>query len=128
MRLSRVLIAGAAVAAAGIATSAFTASNDVPNSVAGYDEATVTGATVTKIEYVVNATDTSLLDSVKFTATQNIATMKAYLQLQEADGDPVGSPITCTVGAYGGTSTPVTCLTPGREITSFEGLALTVAQ
>lgn len=127
MRLSRVLLAGAAVAAAGIATSAFTASNDVPNSVAGYDEATVTGATVSKIEYTVNATDTSLLDSVKFTAVQNVATMKAYLQLQEADGDPVGSPITCTVGAFT-TSTPITCLTPGREITAFDGVALTVAQ
>lgn len=127
MRLSRVLIAGAAVAAAGIATSAFTASNDVPNSVAGYDEATVTGATVTKIEYVVNATDVSLLDSVKFTATQNVFGMKAYLQLQETDGDPVGSPISCTVGAYT-TTTPITCTTTGTEITSFQGLALTVAQ
>lgn len=127
MRLSRVLLAGAAVAAAGIATSAFTASNDVPNSVAGYDEATVTGATVTKIEYVVNATDASVLDSVKFTATENIAGMKAYLQLKKADNTNVGTVITCTIGAYT-TATPITCLTPARAITDFQGLALTVAQ
>jgi hypothetical protein len=127
MRLSRVLLAGTAVAAAGIATSAFTASNDVPNSVAGYDEATVTGATVSKIEYVVNATDASVLDSIKFTATENVAGMKAYLQLKKTDGTNVGTPLTCTIGTFG-TNTPITCLTTGRAITDFQGLALTVAQ
>ena len=35
MRKSRLLLAGVAVAAAGVATSAFTASNTVPASVAG---------------------------------------------------------------------------------------------
>ncbi|MDT0274278.1 hypothetical protein [Blastococcus goldschmidtiae] len=127
MRMSRVLLAGAAVAAAGIATSAFTASNSVNNSVAGYDEATVTGATVTDIDYNVNATDSSVLDSIDFLATENVSGMQAILQLQLADGTAVGSPITCTVGAFT-TATPINCPTPGREITAFQGIGLTVAQ
>ena len=45
MRKSRVLLAGVAVAAAAVATSAFTAGNDwSPASVAGYGQGAVTGA------------------------------------------------------------------------------------
>jgi hypothetical protein len=127
MRLSRVLLAGAAVAAAGIATSAFTASNTVNDSVAGYDEAVVSGATVTDIDYNINATDSSVLDSIDFVATENVSGMQAILQLKLTDGTNVGSPITCTVGTYT-TATPIACPTPGREITAFQGIALTVAQ
>jgi hypothetical protein len=89
MRLSRVLIAGAAVAAAGIATSAFTASNDVPPSVAGYGSAEVAGATVTNIKYNQD-TDPSKLASVVFTVQDDAADTLSTLTLYKADDDGVG--------------------------------------
>ena len=55
MRKSRLLLAGVAVAAAAAATSAFTAGNDVQDSVAGYGTATVSGATTKHINYVLDA-------------------------------------------------------------------------
>jgi hypothetical protein len=72
MRKSRVLLAGVAVAAAAAATSAFTASNTVPASVAGYGQAVVTGAVVTIVHYVPNAADPSVLDGVEFTTTTHL--------------------------------------------------------
>jgi hypothetical protein len=127
MRKSRVLLAGVAVAAAAAATSAFTASNTVPASVAGYDEAVVSGATVTKIEYTLDGSDSSLIDSIEFETTENVFGMQAVLQLQDADGDPVGGAITCTVSAFT-TVTPISCPTSGRPIVDFDGIALTIAQ
>ncbi len=62
-----------------------------------------------------------------FVATEDVSGMQAILQLKLTDGTNVGTPITCTVGAYT-TSTPIACPTPGREITAFQGIALTVAQ
>ena len=127
MRMSRVLLAGVAVAGAAVTTSAFTASNDVPDSVAGYDEATVSGATVSKIEYTLDGTNSALIDSIEFETTENVFGMQAVLQLQDADGDPVGGPITCTVSAFT-TVTPISCPTPDRPIVDFDGIALTIAQ
>ena len=127
MRKSRLLFAGVAVAAAAVGTSAFTASNTLDDSVAGYDEATVSGATVTSIEYVLDGTDKSLIDSVDFETTENVFGKTAILQLQEANGDPVGSPITCTVSAFT-TVTPISCPTPNRPIVDFDGIGLTIVQ
>ena len=129
MRKSRVLLAGVAVAAAGAATSAFTASNTVPPSTAGYAAAVVSGATVEDIDYVVNATDRSLLDRITFQVTEDITGMNAYLTLRTgaAPGTVVGSPITCTVGVRTTTS-PITCLTPSQPIAGFNSVGLTVAQ
>ena len=64
MRKSRVLLAGAAVAAAAVTTSAFTAGNTftgVHNTIVGYGEATVTGANITAIDYNRDDTDESKL-------------------------------------------------------------------
>src|SRR6476469_2349068 len=108
MRKSRVLLAGVAVAAAAAATSAFTASNTVPPSTAGYGAATVSGATATKISYVVNNADKALLDSINFEITQDITGMQAFLTLRTGgvSGSVVGVPITCSVGARDTTGTP----------------------
>lgn len=130
MRMSRVLLAGVAVAAAGAATSAFTASNTVPPSTAGYAAATVSGATVEDIDYVVNSADRSLLDRITFQVTEDITGMNAYLTLRTgvAPGTVVGSPITCTVGTRLSTTSPITCLTPSQPIAGFNSVGLTVAQ
>jgi hypothetical protein len=129
MRKSRVLLAGVAVAAAGAATSAFTASNTVQPSTAGYAAATVSGATATKIHYVVDATDKSLIDEVQFEITEDISGMQAFLTFRTgaAPGTVVGSPITCSVGTRT-TVSPITCLTPNQPIAGFNSIALTVAQ
>jgi hypothetical protein len=129
MRKSRVLLAGVAIAAAGAATSAFTASNTVPTSTAGYGAATVTGATATKINYVLDGSDKSLVDSIDFEITQNITGMQAFLTLRTGgvSGGVVGTPYTCVVGTRTSVS-PVTCAVNDRALVDFDAIGLTVAQ
>lgn len=133
MRKSRVLLAGAAVAAAAVATSAFTAGNDVQDSVAGYGDASVTGADTTNIDYVLDAVDKSEVTAINFDIVQNLDNavaqgLTAWLQLQDVDGAPVGSALECNVGPFAGT-TPIDCALPAdTKIASFDGIALTVAE
>jgi hypothetical protein len=126
MRMSRVLLAGVAVAAAGVATSAYTASNTVPDSVAGYSSADVSGAEATNINYVLDGTDKSLIDSIDFDLVGDLDDKTAILTLKDGTG-VVGSPITCTVSAFT-TVTPVSCPTPDRPLEDFDGIGLTVVQ
>jgi hypothetical protein len=128
MRKSRVLLAGVGVAAAAVTTSAFTASNTLNDSVAGYDEATVSGATVTKIEYVLDTTDASLIDSIDFEATEDVDQNSAFLQFTDAAGAPIGAAIECTVSAFAAAVTPISCPTPDKAISSFVGIGLTVVE
>ena len=132
MRMSRVLLAGVAVAATAAATSAFTASNDVTDaSVAGYDKATVTGATVDSIDYVLDGTDKTLLDSITFIATEDVSDREAWLLIEDGDGDPVaGGNVQCTAGAFSALApagTPIVCVVPDTLITDVVSVALTVA-
>ena len=132
MRKSRVLLAGVAVAGAAVTTSAFTASNTVQNSVAGYGSATVSGATTANINYVLDGTDKSLVDSIVFELNENMDAavlegLTAWLQLENS-GSAVGSAVQCTIGAFATSVTPVTCSIPDTAITSFNGVALTVAE
>ncbi len=127
MRKSRVLLAGVAVAAAAAATSAFTASNTLNDSVAGYDAAVVSGVTITSTTYVPDGTDIALIDSIDFVATGDIEDQTATLQFRDALGDPVGAAITCSIGTYASPSTPITCPTPDKPLASFVGIGLTVA-
>jgi hypothetical protein len=128
MRKSRLLLAGVAVAAAAAATSAFTASNTgVDNHVAGYDEATVSGATITSIDYVRNTTDAAIIDAIDFVATEDVHAQEAWLQFRDSNDDPEGAAIQCTVGTYT-TSTPISCPMPvGKQIADVVGIGLTVA-
>jgi hypothetical protein len=126
MRMSRVLLAGVAVAAAGVATSAYTASNTVPDSVAGYSSADVSGAEATNINYVLDGTDKSLIDSIDFDLVGDLDDKTAILTLKDGTG-VVGSPVTCTVSAFT-TVTPVSCPTPDRPLEDFDGIGLTVVQ
>ena len=129
MRKSRVLLAGVAVAAAGVTTSAFTASNTVPPSTAGYGAAAVSGATATKIVYVLDATDKALTDGINFEISQDVTGMQAFLVLRSGGptGAVVGSPVTCTVGTRG-TVSPVTCPLSDRPLVEFDAIGLTIAQ
>lgn len=132
MRMSRVLLAGVAVAAAGIATSAFTAGNDVQDSVAGYGSATVTGATTTHINYLLDGTDKSLVDTIEFELVENLDAavaegLQAWLQLQDGLGNPVGSAVQCNIEPFT-TVTKTVCSINDTAVASFDGVALTVAE
>jgi hypothetical protein len=142
MRKSRVLLAGVAVAAAAAATSAFTASNTVPQSVAGYGQAAVTGATVSNVHYVADTDDAGLLASVEFTVTTNVTTAATRTMVlrtgvnstDNTGGTVVGSPYNCTVKtAWDAAATPpslvLTCPTADTpSFAAFDGVGLTVVQ
>jgi hypothetical protein len=125
MRKSRVLLAGVAVAAAAVTTSAFTASNTVQDSVAGYATADVTGAEATDITYVLDATDAALVDSIDFEVVEDITGMQAVLTL--TDGGVTIDTITCDLDTFAA-GTPVSCDTADTPLVDFDGIALTVAQ
>ncbi len=127
MLKSTKLIAAAAIT--GVVTlgggAAFTASNVVPPSVAGYGESSVTGATVTDIHYTLDPTDFSRLASVVFTAVPPIGdSAVAELTLKNV-GTWVESD-SCEVSTSAGIST-ITCATRGAPlIDSFDKTGLTV--
>ena len=142
--LGVVLLAGLAMSGAG----AFTASNTVTAidggtaNVGGYAEATVSGATVTAINYVQDPLNASLMDTVEFWATGDLVGKDASVRLLDtASGTPssVGnySCDTGTTAASGtevlpgvtlptGTSTKFVCATADEPIADFEEIGITV--
>jgi hypothetical protein len=132
MRKSRLLLAGVAVAAAGVATSAFTASNTVPDSVAGTGQGAVTGAVVTDIHYVQNAADSNIVDAVEFTSTTNITGKTTTMTLKTTGGTAVvGTPYSCAEKtAWNSTVIVMTCDTTGstRTFAQFDSVSITVVQ
>jgi hypothetical protein len=131
MRKSRVLLAGVAVAAAGVATSAFTASNNfsaVNPLVAGYGQVAVTGATVTNVSYTLLSSDKSKLDEVVFTTTTDVSNAALTATLTIKNGTSVVATSTCVKGAYG-TDMTLTCDATGDPLVSaFDAIGLTVSQ
>ncbi len=131
MRLSRVLLAGVAVAAAGIATSAFTAGNDivVVDNVAGYDEAVVTGVGVSNIAYN-HGVDAAQLNNVIFTVDEDTTAMAATMTLY-MDGSPDAFTTASTSVCVSAAADPlftITCtLDADVELTAFDKVGLTVA-
>jgi hypothetical protein len=135
MRKSRVLLAGVAVAAAGAATSAFTASNtfDATGALddnAGYGKLTVTGVTVSNVAYTPVAADTSKLDKVVFTITESTSDMNAYMTIKSATSTVLfASDVSnaCVYSNPGGTSHIITCETPNTlDIEPIAEVGLTV--
>ena len=130
MRVSRVLLAGVAVAGAVATTSAFTASNTFApgasgnENVAGFAEATVSGATITNIAYTPH-TDASQLASVTFQASNDFAgSTSAVMTLKLAAATATGQANTCVVDAA---TDQITCtLTTPMPFVNFNNVALTV--
>jgi hypothetical protein len=122
MRKSTKVSLVAAAAAVGFvivgSTTASTASNTVPDSVAGFGEGTVTGATVTAIHYVNDAADPSTLDSVVFDSSTDITGTTVAI---------MGTPYSCSYTPYAAGSTTITCLTADQpSIASLGATDLTV--
>ncbi|TYP86612.1 hypothetical protein [Blastococcus xanthinilyticus] len=125
MRMSRVLLAGVAVAGVAATTSAFTSNNTitVDNNVAGYVATNVSGAAVTNIAYAANAADQSRLDKVTFTTSNDITAASAVLTMRLAGATASGQANTCSV--VGATTIECT-FTSALLFSAFDGLALTV--
>jgi hypothetical protein len=135
MRMSRVLLAGVAVAGVAVTTSAFTASNDLETSVAGFGQAEVTGADVTDIHYVVNATDGTVVDAVEFTTITNVTGAEATLTLKSGAAAGVGGTAFATYDcavkageAWDTTDMTLICDTtsPTTNFEDFNAVGLTV--
>jgi hypothetical protein len=127
MRKSGKLVGALAVAGL-IATggAAFTASNTLPaGGISGYGESVSTGATITAVEHTLLSTDNSKLASVAFTSTTDVTGKTASMTLKNGT-TVVGSPYTCTLGAYATTMT-ITCATADNPLLSaFNTTGLTV--
>ena len=131
MRLSRVLLAGTAVAAAGIATSAFTNSNTftpgggAADNEVGYGELEVSGVQVSNVLYTPVANDATALDLVTFSIGSDAADTNSLLTLSGASGQLAGSPFTCTPS---GSAVPytLTCDVTSILIKDVTKVALTV--
>jgi hypothetical protein len=130
MRKSRVLLAGVAVAAAAAATSAFTAGNDLTaagDSVLGYGEVHVTGATVTAIDYNVDSGDNSILTSIVFHTSTTITTETGTLTLtNNAPATPVVEGVYSCVLSGTAPAQIFTCATTAK-LADFDTVGLTVA-
>lgn len=122
--LGVVLVAGLAMSGA----SAFTASNTMSqtSNVAGYGDATATGATVTDIAYTALAADGSKLDSVTFTTSTDVTGKTAKLVLK-LNTTHVGT-YSCTLGTFSAlTGQTITCdVTDDVAFTAFDKTGLTV--
>jgi hypothetical protein len=109
MRVStKILVAGAAAALVAAGGSAFTAGNTIASgSKVGYGDTTVSGISVSDVQYVVSATDGSKIDKVKFVSTDSTASNSTgTLTIKDGSGVLVVSSLSCGTPTAD-TSTPV---------------------
>jgi hypothetical protein len=129
MRMSRVLLAGVAVAGVAASTSAFTNSQPLPaeDDIVGYGEVAVSGVTVSNVAYIPLGTDASQLDEVIFTVGEDTTGTEALLTVTGGNADPT-SPISCLSSSSGSPATHlITCDVPtGVDIDGVSQIGLTV--
>lgn len=136
MRIPRVAFAGVAVAAAAAAAgTAFTASNTVPNSVAGYGQGQITGVTVSDTHYEPVSADPTHLQSVVFTSVTQVTGTHptATLTLKSDATHVLGATYDCVIGAWNPAATPpsqpISCDTEDTpDFRDFSYVGLTVSQ
>lgn len=90
-----------AIAAGG---AAFTASNTIPDTVAGYGTSHITGATATKLNYVISSDGTTITEAdLVFQGDVSADTITAGFNADNLTG--------CTPGTYDGVNdvTPASC-------------------
>jgi len=129
MRMSRVLLAGVAVAGVAASTSAVTAGNEnqaATDSVVGFMNYTATGVSVTNIAYTRDAVDASKLDKIVFTIEESALDTDSVLTLRSSSAQITGSPFTCGYEAVDSTHT-IKCDVPNTiEIEPITEVGLTV--
>jgi hypothetical protein len=101
--------------------------NAVPDSVAGYGQGEVTGATVTDIDYTPYASDNTDLGAVVFNSSTDVTGKTATLTLK-SDATTVLGTYTCSLGAYAAGTMDITCDTtsdhPDFDAFSYVGLTV----
>jgi hypothetical protein len=103
-RTKRLIGAIAVIAAIVAGGAAFTASNTIPDTTAGYGTSNITGATATALHYTLNADGTQITTAdLTFHGDQTGNVIKA--------GFGTDALTACTVGSYdsSGDDTPATC-------------------
>jgi uncharacterized spore protein YtfJ len=123
--LGVVLLTGLAMSGAG----AFTATNTMSqtSNVAGYGQATATGATVTDIAYSSVSTDASKVDSVTWTTSTDVTGKIAKMVLKL--GTTVKGSYSCTLGTWDAINSKMTIacdVTDNLEYVAFDATGLTV--
>jgi hypothetical protein len=104
-----------AIAAGG---AAFTASNTIPDTVAGYGTSHITGADAHSLNYVISSDGTTISEAdLSFIGDVSADTVTAGFNADNLQS--------CTVGSFSGGFTPVTCASftqPTTGATSFNVL------
>ena len=123
MRKSRVLLAGVAVAAAGLTTSAFTDSNDFTagiDNLAGYGEVDTSGVVVSNIAYTPDTADSGRLKTVVFTVDQavDMPERSAWMTLYNGSAPIANGANTCDYAEVGGAHI-ITCTLSGGTPTAL---------
>jgi len=128
MRKSHLVMAAAGLSAAAVTGSAFTAANGLPSTVAGYGQVSVTGATISDIDYVPYASDNTDLQTVVFQSQTDVTGKTATLTLKKAGATVGDSPYSCTLGTHDGSSMDITCstLSDHPDFDSFDHVGLTI--
>jgi hypothetical protein len=129
VRTSPLLLAGLGVTALAVAVtgSAGTAANAVPDTVAGYGQGTVTGATVTDVDYTPYVVDNTDLGSITFTSATDVRGKTASLTLKR--GTTVVGTFPCsTTGPFTAGSMDVVCDASSAhpDFGSFDVVGLTI--
>jgi hypothetical protein len=132
MRKSRVVLAGAGVAAAVATGTAFTAANTFtqPSAIAGYGQTLVTGATVTDTDFTAYSADPTDLATVVFNTSTNVNGKTATLTLKNGVTGPVIGTFTCDTSSsvYGSGTMDIICDTSAThpKFDAFTYVGLTV--
>jgi hypothetical protein len=104
-RTSKIVASIAVIGAVAAGGAAFTASNTIPSTVAGYGTSTISGATISSLSYT-RSTDGATITAANLVIAGNMET--PLKTVQAAFNSDILS--ACVVGTYDGTtSTPVTC-------------------
>jgi hypothetical protein len=114
----KIAFAVIAVLVLSVAAYAFAAANTVPDTKAGDGVGVVSGYDVTSVEYTLNGTDPSTLDSVAFDV--GAAAIKVEAQLVAT----TGSWYACT---QVGVTTVWTCNTTGLDVSTIDQLRVVAA-
>jgi hypothetical protein len=118
-KTKKIVLAVAVIAAVAAGGVAFTEANDVPDSVAGYDTTTITGATATAVNYTLSADGTDITD-VAVTFTTDITGKHVRIAF---NGDDLGSDCIITGTAPGQVAT---CSGLTQDTVAATDLAVTV--
>lgn len=124
----RLVVAGVTAATVAGGAYAFTASNTVPDTVAGAGSGTVSGYTVSGLHYGLNSTNPANIDSLTFTiapAIPSTSSGKVEVQAALTSGGPDN--YVCTTDTAG---TTVTCPTtsPVLSVSTLSTVTVVAAQ